>query len=190
MSATNTYDDPEIYDSIVLAGVSSPGKVTISGHDRVYGWDVKKAPGQAGASTTRTSEDPIEFTCSFYLVQDLAVDVDDFADWDDFATLITSTVAGQKPKALDIYHPDLAAVDIGSVVLKSFGGVVHDGKGGQTIAVKFLEYKPPKPSGGSPNGSSTRTKTPIEAQKKADPDQAALDELAKLTNQYKTTPWG
>lgn len=177
----NPYENPELFDSIVLAGVSSPGVVTLSGHDRVIGWDIKKGTGQTGATTTRTSEDPIEFTCTFYLVKDDSLGIDDFAAWDSFATLIRSTVAGKKPKALDIYHPDLAANDIKSVVLKSFGGVVHDRKGGQTIAVKLLEYRPPKPKGGTPTGSKV---------KKADPDQAALDELKKLTDEYKRTPWG
>ncbi len=179
----NPFDDPELYSSIVVAGNRSPGQVTLSGHDRVIGWDVKKGTGQTGATTTRTSEDPIEFTCAFYLVQDDILGIDDFAAWESFSSLFRASVAGTTPLALDIYHPDLAANDIKSVVLKSFGGVVHDDKGGQTVSVKLLEYRPPKPKGGTPSGSKTKKKTP-------DPDQAALDELAKLTDEYKKTPWG
>ena len=62
-------------------------------------------------------------------------------------------------------------------------GTVHDGKGGQTRVVKFLEYKPPKPAGGGPKGSKSSAKAP-------DPNQAALDEIAKLTAAYQQTPWG
>lgn len=182
------FETPELYESIVLAGTTSPGRVTLSGHDREIGWDVKKGSGQAGATTTRTSEDPIAFTCTFYLVQDIASGIDDQAEWEDFETLIWSTVDGETPQPLDIYHPHLASRNITSVVLKKMGGAVDDDKGGRTIAVQFLEYRPPKPKGGTPKGSATKPKG---AQGKApDPDQAALDELAKLTDQYKRTPWG
>lgn len=178
---TNPIDDPELYECVVLAGVRSPGKVTLSGHDREIDWDVKAASGQTGATTTLKGSKPCEFTATFYLVQDLSQGIDDFAAMNDFLDLVDSTVAGKTPKALDIYHPDLVDNGITSVVKKSTGGAVHDGKGGITYVVKFLEYKPPKPKGGSPNGSKTAA---------IDPDQAALDELNKLTNQYQKTPWG
>jgi hypothetical protein len=179
----NPIDDPELYKSIILAGVPSPGQVTLSGVERKVNWDIKTAPGQSGATTTLKDIPPAEFTANFYLVRDDALGIDDFEDWPAFQKLIDSTVADAKPKALDCYHPDLAALDIKSVVKAGVGGVVHDGKGGQTISVRFLEYKPPKKKGGSPSGSKTKPKKP-------DPDQAALDELARLTDEYKKTPWG
>ncbi len=80
---------------------------------------------------------------------------------------------------------DIAASEIRSFVLASMGGVAHDGKGGQTIAVQFQEYAPPKPKGGSATGSSS--KKPNAAN---DPNAAANAELAALTKQYQATPWG
>lgn len=177
----NPVEDEELYRSIVLGGVRSPGQVTITGHDRVTDWDVKAAQGQAGASTTLKGEKPAEVTCTFYLVKDVALGIDDFAEWPAFLALINSTVKGSTPKALDVYHPDLAANGITSFVKASVGGVTHDGKGGQTIVVKFIEYKPPKKVGGSPSGSK--------AKEKEDPDAAALAELAALTTQFQQTPW-
>jgi hypothetical protein len=174
---TSAVDNPELYDVIVLAGKKSPGVVKITGHDRVIGWDIKKGPGQSGATTTRTSEDPAEVKCDFYLV-----DADEFAAWEEFLKLARTSISGATPKALDVYHPDLARNDIKSVVLKAIGGVVHDGKGGETHSLTFLEYRPPKPKGGSPKGSKSK-KTP-------DPDAERLAELARLTEQYKATPWG
>lgn len=181
MSNINPIDNEELYDSIVLAGVKSPGRVTISGHDRKINWDIKDGQGQAGATTTVKNIPPVEFTCSFYLVKDIAQGVDDIEDWPAFLGLINSSLVGTKPKALDIYHPDLAANLITSVCKSSIGGVVHDGKGGQTVVIKFLEYKPPKPAGGSPNGSATAQE---------DPNATANAELAALTKQYNNTPWG
>ncbi len=181
MQAPNPIDNEDLYTGIFLAGVRSPGRVTLSGHDRKVGWDIKKGAGQSGATTTRSSEEPVEFTASFYLVKDVAQGIDDFADWPAFLDLINSTVAGKTPKALDVYHPDLASNDIKSVVKGTVLGTVHDGKGGQTIAVKLLEYRPPKPAGGTPSGSAT---------KKPDPNADVKAELAKLTAEYQKTPWG
>src|SRR5262245_14480099 len=107
MTMINPLDHEEVYDSIVLAGVRSPGRVTLSGHDRKIGWDIKKGPGTSGASMTRTSEDPVEFTASFYLSTR-----EDFDAWPAFDGLIRSTTSGTKPKALDVYHPDLIANSI------------------------------------------------------------------------------
>lgn len=177
----NPLDDGDlVYDSIVLRGVRSPGKVTLSGHDREFEWDVKKVPGQKGASTTFNGDKPAEVTASFYLVRDDALGIDDFAEWPAFVEVVRSSLASATPKALDIYHPDLAEQGITSVVPKKIGGVVHDGKGGQTITITFLEYRPPKPAGGALKGQK---KTP-------DPDAARLAEIAALTKKYEATPWG
>lgn len=185
----NAFDNPELYEAITLGGVRSPGVVTLSGHDRVIGWDIKKGPGQSGATTTRTSEEPRKFKASFYLVRDLSRGVDDFASWEAFATVVRSTVSGANPKPLDVYHPDLADNDINSVVLESFGGAAHDGMGGVTYTIGFLEYRPPKSKGGTASGSRTRAK-PTKESEKTDPNAAALAELARLTEEYKRTPWG
>lgn len=130
---------------------------------------------------TRASEDPIEFTATFYLLKDEAQGIDDFAAWDPFQAVIDSTVSGAEPKALDVYHPDLARNRIKSICKGTVGGMTHDGKGGATVVVKLIEYKPPQKSGGAPSGSKTSTKN--------DPNAAALRELDRLTEEYKRTDW-
>ena len=171
-------NDPDLYDHIELGDVESPGVVTLSGHDRKIGWKVNSGSAQSGATTVRTCDDPVEFLASFYLA-----DEDDFNDWPAFLAVVNATVATPTSKAVDIYHPDLAENGIKSVVKATVMGTVHDGKGGQTRAIKFLEYKSPRKAGGSPNGSKAASKAP-------DPNQAALDEIAKLTAAYQRTPWG
>jgi len=176
--AINPLTNEDLFDVVVLGGVTSPGKVKISGHDLEAKWDVKTAAGQKGATTTLKEQPPRVVTCVFTLT-----DEDDFDAWPAFQAQIESTINGATPKALDIYHPDLASQRITSVCQGKIGGAVHDGKGGQTRTVTFQEYFPPKKAGGTPKGSVTKTKAP-------DPNQAALDELAKLTKQYEKTPWG
>lgn len=176
----NPIEFEELYNSILLAGVRSPGSVKLSGHDRVIGWDEKKGSGQDGASVTRSSSGLAKVKCEFYLAT-----LEEFAAWPSFDGLIRSSISGSAPKALDVYHPDLAVHGIVSVVLSSFGGVVHDGKGGQTITVEFLEYRPPKAKGGSPSGSKAKKQPDPN-----DPNAAALAELDRLTKEYARTPWG
>jgi hypothetical protein len=55
----------------------------------------------------------------------------------------------------------------------------HDGKGGATIAVKFVEYRLPKKKGGSPSGSKTSTTS------KVDPNADLKAQLDKLLEEAK-----
>ena len=178
----NPIDDEELYLGLVLGGMRSPGALTLTGHDDPVAWDVKSGNGQSGATITLKELPLRTFKATFYLA-----DAEDFEAWEAYRDLINSTVNGKAPKALDVYHPDLATQGIKSVVKGKIYGTVHDRKGGQTIAVDFQEYRAPKPKGGSPNGSATsRIKPKIDA---PDPNQAALDELSRLTNTYQNTPW-
>ncbi|MCK6536119.1 MAG: hypothetical protein L6Q84_24400 [Polyangiaceae bacterium] len=136
--------NPDLYNSIVLNGLRSPGVVTLSGHDREHGWDIKEAKGQDGASTTRNGEKVCQFTATFQLSDDPLSDVDDYATWDSFRTMLQLSMRAKAPTAMPIFHPDLAAQNITSVCVASVGGVQHDGRGGATVAVKLLEYRPPK----------------------------------------------
>lgn len=170
-------NDPELFDSLELGGIRSPGTVKISGHDFVVDWDIKEAKGQSGATTTMKGTKLARFTAVFYLANE-----EQIALWPAFYDLLHSTIF-PKPKALDVYHPDLAVQGISSAVLETMGGVVHDGKGGQSITVKMIEYKPPKPKGGSPSGSKKSATAP-------DPNAALKAELAALTVQYRNTAWG
>jgi hypothetical protein len=140
------YELDELYNVIFLGTAASPGIVTLSGHNRDKSWDIKAAKGQTGASTTLNGDPIGQFTATFYLAGDtLDGNPDDFDKWEDFRHLIESMTAGPKPIALPIYHPDLASQRITEVTNGGIGGMVHDGKGGATVSVKFLEYRPPKP---------------------------------------------
>ena len=168
----NPIDDEDLYDSIVLGGVKSPGLVTLSGHDRNQKWDIKDADGAGGASTTYKGEQVAQFTGSFYLVNDLTLGVNEFEEWDEFVeeAIWPMLPSGGKPRAFDIYHPDLDRNDIHSVYQASVDGMTHDGKGGATVVVKFLEYRPAKKKSGTPSGSKTKAKVDPNADLKAQID--------------------
>lgn len=168
----NPIDNEELYDRIELAGVRSPGKVTLSGHDRKQTWDIKPADGVRGARTSYKGDQVAQFSATFFLLKDKILGIDDFAAWESFALIIRNSLPKTgKPKALRIYHPDLSANDIKDVSQASIGGMVHDGKGGATVVVEFLEYRPPAPI------PAVTLPTP---QAKPDPNADVKAENAKL----------
>lgn len=179
--------------TIVLGTTRSPGTCKLSGHDRKEKWDIKDAKGQDGASTSLQGKPIGQFTATFYLVDDAAPGaVNQFDAWDQFQKLIESTTNGPKPVALPIYHPDLARNGYTSVVKGSISGLMHDGRGGATVVVEFLEYKPPKPKPAAkaqPKPSSSYAANPANdvqgtgTRAPADPNEDAKKELAGLVDQ-------
>lgn len=140
---------PDLFSSITLGTARSPGTVTLSGHDRDPKWDVAEAKGQTGASSALVGDSVGQFQASFFL----ASAADQIA-WPAFQRVLESTINGGEPKALPIYHPDLAANHFTEVCASSIGGVVRDERGGATVLVKFIEYRPPKPKPAKTAGSS------------------------------------
>lgn len=161
------------WDKIYLFGVPSPGVVTLSGHKRPIGWDIKKASGQDGATNTRKGEPLGRFTASFHLVDDPYLG-SDFDQWPTFEKLIRSSVSSSVPVALPVYHPELERNGFTAVVLEEMGEMKPDGKGGANIAVKFIEYRPPKPK---PPASTQKPEAESEADRRIQEAEAELDAL-------------
>jgi hypothetical protein len=172
--ATAPYTHPDLYRVIQLGGQPSPGKVTLSGHERDHDWDVQKAKGATGATTVNRGLANGGFTASFYLA-----DEEDVAAWDVFHRTLAASVEGPKPTALSVYHPDLARNKITDVVVKSIGGLAHNDDGGATVVCKFIEYRPPKPKPAAKAGAASKApRDPL-----TDPNAARKAELAALLAQ-------
>jgi hypothetical protein len=166
----------EAHDFLLLAGKRTPGSVKLSGHAREEKWDVKDGDGQGGATTTYKGEQLSKFTGTFELGD--GDDYDDFAAWDAFLPVLRKATGAKQPAALDVFHPDLARLDIKSVVVTKIGGIEHDGLGRGKVSVDFLEYRPPTPKGGTPNGSTASTGTG--ATGAVDPNADAQAEIDRL----------
>lgn len=173
MAATSPATHPELYKSIVVDGKPSPGVVTLSNCEREHDWEQQKPKGTIGAVTlNRGPQNSGPFTATFYFADEFEVE-----DWTTFSAALSASAESTKPRAMTIYHPDLARLKITSVVVKSVGILEHDGKNGATCKVQFLEYKPQKP----------RKPVPPAAKKalsaKNDPNAAAKAELDALLKQ-------
>jgi hypothetical protein len=178
--------DREAEDYIVYGAKQSPGFVTIDGADRNKEWDVQKAKGQTGASSTLNGDPLGEFTATFELY-----DQQDFDDWEDFQRLIESTTSGVAPVALPIYHPTLARNKFTEVVNRGIGGMTYRGDGSRVVKVKFGEHRPPKPKPAAkakpkPAGRYAETEGDIGTGRRVpadDPNENAKAELAALREQ-------
>ncbi len=170
--------DVDPHDCIILGSSQSPGVVTLSGHDRNKDWDIKPAKGQTGASSALNGDPLGSFQASFYLVDDA-----EWLAWQDFQRLIESTTNGPTPIALPIYNPDLAVNRFTEVVNGGVGGVLHDGRGGRIVQVKFNEHRPPKPkptAKAKAKPAQTYANTDEGGRSPPDPNAAAKAELAGL----------
>jgi hypothetical protein len=92
--------------------------------------------------------------------------------------------AGPKPFALPVYHPDMARDKITEVTNGGIGETTHDGKGGVSHFVDFLEFRPPKPKPAAKPGAKGAGKTAGKSAK-PDPNAAAKAELRALVAEAK-----
>ncbi len=180
---TTPAEQGEELDYLLLGTTRSPGVLKLSEHDRWKNWDVQAAKGTTGASSNLNGDPIGRFTATFHLAEfdGDGAPTGDFENWTAFRKLIESLTQGPTPIALPIYHPDLAENGFTEVSSGGIGAAVHDGTGGKSYAVKFIEYKPPKakPSGkakAKPAGGTVPGKPPPPP----DPNAKAKAELASL----------
>lgn len=137
--------DADLYSVIVLDGVTSPGRVTLRGHNRYLGWEIQKSRATDGGVTIRGGDPPGQFEAQFDLSDEDDSPLGDLERWKIFRRVIESSVILPKPRALSIYHPDLAENGFTMVVSAGIGGAVRSNAGTTSYIVKFMEYRPPKP---------------------------------------------
>jgi hypothetical protein len=176
----------EDLDFYVLGDVHpSPGVTTFSGHDRWKNWDVQAAKGTTGASSNLNGDPIGQFTATTKLAKfgPKGELTGDFEHWENFRRVLESMTSGPAPIALPISHPDLTANGFTEVSLGGIGGAVHDGQGGVSYTVKFIEYRPakPKPSAGAKAKAAGKPAVGQNAKPpKPDPNAKAKAELAAL----------
>lgn len=174
----NPVNYEELYSSIIFGQSRSPGRCVLSGWSRTVEWERVSGGGQDGESTKRKGKKGATGTITFHLALDPSDAVDEFTQWTSFQGILEQSQ--DKSIAFDVYHPDLTALGITSLVVESIGQMTHDGKGGATVAVTLLEYRPPKPKPAAKPTPKAGAKTNAFAGASTDPNAAAKDELGKL----------
>jgi hypothetical protein len=159
-------------NTITLAGQTMPGRWILTDATKVFGWQIQKGFGLSGAFAFPIGDELVvpKFTVVIWTSSDFQV----FRE--------VRKVLLKKPvfsvggtltsKALGIGHPELKALGVESVVVKSLGPMVNDEeKGGWwTCTVEFLQWRKPvlalpKPAGSIPDNGPPQP-TALDAQDK------------------------
>lgn len=146
MEGINPVETPSIYDFVVLGAEVTPGIAEVTGFDRPYKWDAKEPKGSSGAETRYQGKGLVKGKIRIKLWLP-----EHFAAWDAMKAKISPPEGAKSPEALGILHPVPNDNEVFSVVIEKIGGVTAIGsKGLHAVDIELLEYRKPKPSGGSP----------------------------------------
>lgn len=191
--------NPQDWDVITVKGIKSPGLAIVGEGKRSWDWDVKKGKGLQGAYLTYTGKPPLKFSVRFELWDDgmrngvYFPQLDHFAAWDDFVTLLQYDPTKKTVSAIDFYHPSFEGLGLRSVVTESVSNLVHQGEQLYVVNVEFIEYTPPPPQSAvaSPTSSATNPTAGDgkNAPAGATPDPAVIaaqQELQKALSDAKT----
>lgn len=155
-SFVSPFDNPALWDAILLADQESPGIADVAGAGSPRTWDERKGQGMSGATLVYTGDGLAEFTVVLSLTTPQHID-----GWNTWKLLVAKTPRGVQPKALDIYHPALADLGIKSVVVLDVSSLDKDGDtGGQKVTIKFKSQQKPVPAAGKADSSYSKPGQP------------------------------
>ena len=174
----NPIINPQAWDFFTIGQKQSPGVLSsVTGWKRTSEFDKKKGKGTKGATMTYVGEPPAEGSFIIQLWRPI-----DFTEWALFLPLLKYDPTKKTVKAIDIYYPSLADININSVICEHIGAIIHEGRQLYTVTIEMIEYKPvPKSSAVSTADGSVSTQkktTPGTPPKSADDEQQA--EIARL----------
>lgn len=132
---------------VVVNGVPSPGRATITGAAIPYKYHVQEGYGLSGATTTYHGRGVAKFT--------LTIDMwarEHFLAWPLFAKLLEPPKPGLK-LVVEMQHPILSAQGIKAVAVESMGALERQGNGLWRCTIQCLEWRPPVPALVKPRGA-------------------------------------
>lgn len=156
--------DPSNYDKITIAGIDTGSLgfiVEVTGAERPYNWDVKRAAGSQGDTITYRGWSLAKPKLKFKFWTDAGIQ----AFYDQVTPVIAYDADKQAPKPFDIYHPKLFANLIFWLVTEKIGDLVDEGAQLWSVTVETLEYRQaksknatstPEQSNSNQNGSATK----------------------------------
>jgi hypothetical protein len=141
-------------DYVVLNAKKSPGVAKVTGATDKRKWDVQQGMYSSGAITIYRGREISHFTVTLTLTS-----AQDWVDWAAWRSLVSRPPVGiagfkSQSKAMTIEHPWLAMLDIHEVNVEEVGQPEEtDETGAWSIAIKFLEFRLPKPSFAKPDAA-------------------------------------
>src|SRR6266568_3713920 len=126
-------------DYIILGGVTSPGRATITSGAFERKWDVREPYGASGGSTIWHG-DAIKH-CDVLIELWLP---EHFADWESFSRKVLFAKPGKV--ALSVDHPVLKLIQLTEVQIEKVSAFDQDDEGLWSCTISLIEFKRPKPA--------------------------------------------
>lgn len=172
-SPWNPIDNP--IDKAKVGGMYTPGLCEVVGASSPRDWAEFRGYGLSGATVRFRGIKLSHFSLRIRLYS-----VEDWNDWHAFKPIVDKPPLGKRPRAIDISHPLLEDLGIRSAVVEDVGQPDEDDDGAWTIEVKLIEFRKPKLTLSTPEGSDAGPVDPVDAQIEARRKHIAdqRDELA------------
>lgn len=132
---------------VIVNGIPSPGRATITGAAIPYKYDVREGYGLSGATTTFHGRGVVKFTLTIDLWDRLH-----FLAWPLFSKMLEPPKPGLK-LVVEMQHPILSAQGIKAVAVESMGALERQSNGLWRATIQCLEWRPPLPALVKPRGS-------------------------------------
>jgi hypothetical protein len=144
-------------DYILLSGQRSPGIAEVTGASSPRRYDERRGYGLSGATVVFKGIGLTRCTVKLRLYTE-----QHWADWEAWKPLIDRPPLGSRPKALDIWHPFLEALEVKSVVVEDVSQPEQTDDGEWTIEIKFVQYRKPTLALAKPEGSTAAPVDPVD----------------------------
>lgn len=171
------YDDPDSYDTLVVAGETLPGVVRIPDPDSGRDFDVKKAKGKKKATISNNGDPPREW--------DVEWDFDPQKHWEDVLRiwpLLQPRKDSKDLQPLELVHPTFALHGFKTALVKELRGPTYS-RGLGTIKIKFLEKEKPAAAAGVSGTGLAGAKADWNLQKLVHELEIVEAELAQLKSE-------
>jgi len=125
-------------DYVMLAGQRTPGIAKILGLNSPRRWDVRNGYGLSGAIVVFRGIGLARFTIQIKLHE-----LDEWEAWHEFLPLVARPPAGQRPRALDCWHPLLEMLEVTKLVVEDLSAPEEVEDGVWQVDIKCLQYRRP-----------------------------------------------
>lgn len=126
------------WDTFFYAGQPMPGIARVEGMKEAK-FDEKNAPGTDGATLTHLGNNSAKVSVKLTLWTE-----DHFDGFAAFMPRLVAQTGKQRPKAVKVYHPALAAMGINALICQGVGVPELRSPGGALdVKLKFIEFLPP-----------------------------------------------
>lgn len=141
---------PPKLDYVILNGIRTPGRATITGAGSPRTWDKQKGWAMSGATLIFTGDDLSDFEVHVDIWEDRH-----WTEWTPIAKLLEKRSTGLGAKFLNIIHPQLyrAPLRITAVAVRDVSQWTKSKSGLWSCTIALTDWKAPKPALGKPDAS-------------------------------------